>query len=107
MDCNSTVARSVVGVELRSWDPSNIPRTRHMCGDTSWEKLHDVAFSTFERDPALYTVHFHRDSFRDPTTANKPRMIQNLWTSGVYHGVALRVKGDRKFVIYAHFVRKK
>ncbi|KAL1624286.1 hypothetical protein SLS56_007906 [Neofusicoccum ribis] len=77
-----------------------------MCGDISWERLHEIAFSTFEHDPEEYTLHFHRDSFRDPTAAGKPRMIQNLWAAGMYHGVALRIRGDRTFVIYAHFVKK-
>ncbi|KAL1650078.1 hypothetical protein SLS58_001456 [Diplodia intermedia] len=107
-------ARSIVSVELRTWDnttttttaTSTIPRTRHLRGDISWERLHQFAFSTFSVDRATHNVHFHRDAFRDTTSQDKPRLRMALWRAGVYHGVALRIRGDRKFVIYAHFVKK-
>ncbi|KAK0644707.1 hypothetical protein DIS24_g8596 [Lasiodiplodia hormozganensis] len=122
MDTKSTTARSTVAVELRIWDAntatttatSTTPRIRHLSGDISWEKLHQIAYTTFSVDRASHTVHFHRDSFRDggggasPTSGGKrkPRLKMGLWAAGVYHGVALRIRGDRKFVIYAHFVKK-
>ncbi|KAF4302408.1 hypothetical protein GTA08_BOTSDO06353 [Botryosphaeria dothidea] len=95
--------RAMIRIEIRSYGDVD-PRSREVCGSTSWEKLHQTAFDVFERDPAEYCVYLFTKM--NPHYHRKTTMSRTLWTRGIYHHLNMSRLGDGLFVIYARFIRK-